>query len=145
MKMAVQERRPDRHPTRPRLRIVNAFTCWILHARLLRRLADHQVIELRFTGTRTGKPVALPVMYAQHGDQLVVLVGGPDAKRWWRNFRKPHPVRVLLRGVTRTGIGHLTAPGTSERAEAAAIYKARFPDIPVRDDPVVVITLDPAK
>lgn len=143
--MAVQGRRRGRHPTRPRLRIVNAFTCWILHTRLLRRLANHQVIELRFTGTRAGKPVVLPVMYAQRGDQLVVLVGGPDGKRWWRNFRKPQPVWVLLRGVNRTGIGHLTVTDSPERNEAAAIYHTRFPDIPVRDDPVMVITLDPAK
>lgn len=132
-----------RHPTRPRLRVINAFTCWILHTPALRRLADHQVVELRFTGARTGRPVVLPVMYAERGEQLVVLVGGSDGKRWWRNFTKPHPVRVLLRGVTRTGIGHVVAAGAAGRAEAAEIYAARFPDLPVRDDPMVLITLDP--
>lgn len=132
------------HTTRPRLRVVNAFTCWILHTPALRRLADHQVVELQFTGTRTGRLVRLPVMYAQRGDQLVILVGGPERKRWWRNFTQPHPVRVLLRGVTRTGLGHLAAAGTVGRSEAARIYTAQFPDLPVRDDPMVVITLDPA-
>ena len=73
----------------------------------------------------------------------MVLVGGPDRKRWWRNFTRPYPVRVLLRGVTRTGTGHVVAAGTAERDEAAGIYAARFPDIPARDDPLVVITLDP--
>jgi hypothetical protein len=140
-----RSRRRGRHPTRARLRAVNAFTCWILRTPVLRRLADHQVVELRFTGARSGRPVALPVMYAQRGDQLVVLVGGPDGKRWWRNFIQPHPVRVLLRGVTRTGLGHVAAPGAAGRAEATDIYNARFPDIPVRDDPVVVIALDPAR
>lgn len=137
--------RGRRHPTRPRLRVVNAFTCWILHTPALRRLANHQVIELRFTGARTGRPVVLPVMYAQRGDQLVVLVGGSDRKRWWRNFTTPRPVRVLLRGVTRTGTGHVAAAGAPGRAEAAGIYSARFPDLPVRDDLMVVITLDPAR
>lgn len=102
-----------------------------------------QVVELQFTGTRTGRLVRLPVMYAQGGDQLVILVGGPERKRWWRNFTPPHPVRVLLRCVTRTGIGHVVA-GSVGRAEAARIYTARFPDLPVRDDPMALITLDPA-
>lgn len=124
--------------------MVNAFTCWVLRTRVLRRLADHQVVELRFTGRRTGRPVHLPVMYAQSGDRLVILVGGPDGKRWWRNFRRPYPVQVLLRGTVRAGVGHVAGAGTDERAEAAEIYAARFPDLPVRDDPLVVITLTPA-
>jgi hypothetical protein len=139
-----EARSSGRHPTRPRLRFVNAVTCWFLRTPVLRRLADRQVAELRFTGARTGQPVALPVMYAQRGDQLVVLVGGPDRKRWWRNFTRPHPVRVLLRGVIRTGVGHVVASGAGGRAEAADIYATRFPDLPVQDDPMVVITLDPA-
>ena len=133
-----------RRPTRARLRAVNAFTCWILRTPGLRRLADRQVIELRFAGSRTGRPVVLPVMYAQRDDVLVVLVGGPDRKRWWRNFLQPRPVRVLLRGATRNGVGRVVITSAAGRAEAADIYTARFPGIPVQDDPIVVITLDPA-
>lgn len=135
--------RRGRHPTRPRLRHVNAFTRWILHTPLLRRLADRQVCELRFAGRRSGRPVVLPVMYAQQSDEIVVLVGGPDQKRWWRNFVQPHPVRVWLRGVARTGIGHVVTDGAAGRAAATGVYAARFPDLPVEDDPIVVITLDP--
>src|SRR5262245_43763444 len=101
-----------RNPTRPRWRLVNAFTGWILRTRTLRRLADRQVVELRFTGRRTGRSVRLPVMYAQSGELLVVLVGGPQAKQWWRNFRQPHPVQVLLQGTLRSGIGHVATAGT---------------------------------
>lgn len=132
-------------PTRPRLRQVNAFTRWVLHTPVLRRMADRQVCELRFTGTRSGRDVVLPVMYAQRGEQLVVLVGGPEQKTWWRNFTRPHPVRVLLRGVTRTGIGRVVADGAAGRADAAAIYATRFPNLPAEDDPLVVITLDPVR
>lgn len=137
-------RNPGQHPTRPRLRHINAFARWILRTPVLRHLADRQMCELQFTGARSGRSVVLPVMYAQRGEQLVVLVGGADQKQWWRSFAQPIPVRVLLRGDIRTGIGHLEAVGAAGRAEAAAIYAARFPDLPVEDGPMVVITIDPA-
>src|SRR5215831_7582467 len=89
-----RERRLGRRP----MAVANAFTRWILHVPLLRRLADRQVCELRYTGSRTGRPVALPVMYARRGDRVVVLVGGADQKSWWRNFTTPAAVRVLLAG-----------------------------------------------
>ena len=130
------------HPARPRLRLVNAFTRWILRTPALRRLADRQVCELRFAGARSGCPVILPVMYAQRGEQLVVLVGGADRKLWWRSFTQPHPLRVLLRGVRRTGTGHVITSGAAGRVEAASLYATRFPDLPAQDDPMVVITLD---
>ena len=124
------------------LAIANAFTRGILHVPVLRRLADRQVCELRFTGGRTGRSIVLPVMYARRGDRVVVLVGGADHKQWWRNFNRPTEVRVLLRGVVRTGTGRVVGPEAPGRPEAAALYAARFPDIPVRDDPMVVIDLD---
>jgi F420H(2)-dependent quinone reductase len=132
--------------TRPRRRplaLVNAFTRWILHVPLLRRLADRQVCELRFAGVRTGRPVVLPVMYARRADRVVVLVGGADQKTWWRNFARPTAVRVLLAGTTRTGTGHVVGAASPERADAAKIYATRFRDIPVEADPMVVIDLDP--
>ena len=135
--------------TRPRTRragrplaLVNAFTRWILHVPVLRRLADRQVCELRFAGVRTGRPVVLPVMYARRGDRVVVLVGGSDQKTWWRNFTRPTAVRVLLAGTSRNGTGHLVGVASPERAGAASIYASRFPDIPVEADPIVVIDLD---
>src|SRR5690349_13218964 len=102
-----QARRRDGRMGRRPLALVNAFTRWILHVPLLRRLADRQVCELRFAGVRTGRPIVLPVMYARRADRVVVLVGGSDQKTWWRNFIKPTGVRVLLAGTTRTGTGHV--------------------------------------
>jgi len=133
-----REPRVGRRP----LALVNAFTRWILHVPLLRRLADRQVCELRFAGVRTGRPVVLPVMYARRDDRLVVLVGGADQKTWWRNFARPTVVRVLLAGITRDGTGHVVDAASPERADAARIYASRFRDIPVEDDPMVVIDLD---
>jgi hypothetical protein len=76
---------------------------------------------------------------------LYISVGGADRKRWWRNFIEPRPVQVWLRGVARTGVARVVADGTAGRTEAAAIYATRFPEFPVQDDPMVVITLDPVQ
>jgi hypothetical protein len=122
--------------------MVNAFTRWILHVPMLRRLADRQVCELRFAGVRSGRSVVLPVMYARSGDRVVVLVGGADRKTWWRNFTRPTPVQVLLAGTARTGTGHVVDAASPERAAAARTYASRFPDIPVETDPMVVIDLN---
>jgi hypothetical protein len=70
------------------------------------------------------------------------LVGGPRHKQWWRNFAEPHAVQVWLHGTQRTGTGHVVAPDEPGRAEAARVYRAKFPDLPVQDDPLVVIALD---
>jgi len=133
-----------RHPARPRLKAWNAFTLWVLHTPMVQRLADRQVCELRFRARHGGHEVVLPVMYAQQDDTLVILVGGPGRKRWWRNFSRPYRLEVLLRGVVRTGTGRVVQPGSPQRAEAARIYGSRFPDLAVEDDPMVVIDLDPA-
>lgn len=132
---------PGRHPARPRWKIWNAVTVWLLHVRALRRLADRQVCELRFDGAHSGRAIALPVMYAQR--TLVILVGGADQKRWWRNFRQPRSVRVWLQGTDRFGTGRLVEAGSPNRSEAALVYESKFPDLPVEDDPMVVITLEP--
>jgi hypothetical protein len=96
---------------------------------VLRRLADHQVIELRFTGSRTGWPVALPVMHARRGDVSSFSSATRPGSVGGDNFRRPRPVRVLLRGAEHSGIGHVVEPGAAGRAEAADINAARFPAI----------------
>jgi hypothetical protein len=132
-----------RHRSRPRLRHVNAFTRWVLRTPVVRRLADRQVIEIRYTDA-DGRPVALPVMYAQRGERLIVLVGGSEGKRWWRHFTRPHPVQVLLRGAIRSGTARVVAIEDAQRREAVDIYATRYPDIPVADDPLVAFDLDPS-
>jgi hypothetical protein len=62
------------------------------------RLLSGSLLLVRYVGTRSGREYRLPVQYAdtQHG--LVVVVGDPDRKTWWRNFLTMGQAQVLLRG-----------------------------------------------
>ncbi len=64
-------------------------------------------------------------MYARDGDRLLVLAGRPEGKRWWRNFREPHDVEVVVAGRRRSGRGRVLTG--EERRDALAAYLARFP------------------
>jgi deazaflavin-dependent oxidoreductase (nitroreductase family) len=56
-------------------------------------------VLIRYTGRRTGTEYTTPVQYAdaQHG--LVVMVGKPETKTWWRNFTEMGQIKVLLKGT----------------------------------------------
>jgi hypothetical protein len=124
---------------RPRGQRVNAVVGWLLHDPLLRRLVDRRVCELRFIAERSGRGVVLPVMYAERGDQIVVLVGNALSKRWWRSFLRPHPVHLWLRGEPWTGVGYVVPAGSTEHSAAREIYAAVYPRISIGSEPFVLI------
>ena len=60
------------------------------------------------------------------GQELFIIPGQPDRKVWWRNLRRPSPVRLRLRGRDLEG----TATASSDpEAIAAGLhrYLARYP------------------
>lgn len=69
-----------------------------LHPLLSRRLALITVI-----GRRSGRRYTFPVGYRQDGDRVVVNVGWPERKQWWRNLRDGDPVEMRIRGHRRVG------------------------------------------
>jgi hypothetical protein len=63
---------------------------------------------VNYTGRKSGKAVSLPVSYRRVGDDVVIGVGMPDAKTWWRNFLgEGAPVTLTLDG--READGHAVA------------------------------------
>jgi len=68
-----------------------------LHTVLSGRLALISV-----TGRRSDR-VLLPGRVPADGDRVVINVGLPQRKRWWRNLLDGAPVAIRLRGVRRTG------------------------------------------
>ena len=69
-----------------------------LHAPLSGSLA-----LITVTGRKSGATYTFPVAYERSGDEVVIEVGWPERKRWWRNLRTAAPVELRLRGKKRTG------------------------------------------
>ena len=106
------------------------------------RLLGRHLVLLAYTGRRTGRRHELPVMTAPAGDDLVVLVGRPGAKTWWRNFG-PAPRDVIVRadGRVQPRAARLLDAGDPGHAEALAAYRREYPRVQVAaDSPVLVVS-----
>lgn len=126
----------------------NAVVAGILRSPL-HPVLSAKVQLIRYRGTRTGHDHVTPTQYAELGDGTVmVLVGRPDTKTWWRNFRHPHPVDLLIRGTWLHGTGHARRhrddPVAVEEALAAfgAKYGQRHSPSTDTDPLVVLVHLD---
>ncbi|MBL8774736.1 MAG: nitroreductase family deazaflavin-dependent oxidoreductase [Acidimicrobiales bacterium] len=93
------------------------------------RLLSGSTALLTYEGRRTGRHIVLPTRYARHGDEVVILVGRPETKQWWRNFERSRDLDVLLAGERHAMAGQAVR-GADEPDAAApllAAYLDRFP------------------
>jgi deazaflavin-dependent oxidoreductase (nitroreductase family) len=103
---------------------LNPLFSWVLRSPVLHWIFSPGVLLLTVTGRRSGRRYTIPVGYQRDGDLIVILVSEAPAKQWWRNFREPAPVEMLLRGRTVHGSAVLVAPGSAEfRARAEATFR----------------------
>lgn len=108
------------------------------------RLLSGMVIELRYTGRRTGREYVLPVQYAGTGQRLVVRPQRPQRSTWWRNFHTPTSVTVRLAGRIRRGTAHVVAAHEPAWEQARQLYGTRWRRSSRNiTGPLVVIDLDP--
>jgi hypothetical protein len=84
--------------------LVRAVLSSPLHPLLSRGLALITVI-----GIRTGRRHTFPVAYRREGRRVLIDVGWPERKRWWRNLRDGGRVQMLIRGQRYDG--HARARG----------------------------------
>lgn len=86
---------------------------------------------VRYTGRTSGREITTPTMYARRGDDVVILVGRPETKTWWRNFASDRDVDVLLQGrwmaMTARAIVGAEEPDTI--APLLDAYLQRFPRV----------------
>ena len=91
------------------------------------RLLSGLVIELRYTGRRSGHGYVLPVQFARAGDRLILWPQNPQRKTWWRNFLTPQPVAVRLAGQLYRGTALALDRDNSAWDEARRFYTSRWP------------------
>ena|SRR5438045_2018025 len=89
----------------PVVGIVNSIFVGLIDAPVVGPLVRRGLINIRYTGRRSGKTIETPVGYRRSGDTITINVTAPDTKNWWRNFLgEGGPITLLkLDGADRTG------------------------------------------
>ncbi len=88
------------------LATTNRFLIPLLHSTAGGRLGRRLAVVV-YSGRRTGVDHRLVVGYRVDGTTVHIRVGRADHKTWWRNFETPHPVRLLLAGVSHEAVAHV--------------------------------------
>jgi hypothetical protein len=110
------------------VKVMNALMVVVLRSPL-HRVASKGLAVIRYTGRRSGKRFSLPAQYLRHDGEIVVYVGRPATKAWWRNFRDGADADVLVGGTWMPMSGRVVAGVDDEAAvtELRAAYLDRFP------------------
>jgi deazaflavin-dependent oxidoreductase (nitroreductase family) len=74
--------------------VVRAILSSPLHPLLSRSLA-----LITVTGRRSGRRYTFPVGYRQDGNRVLINVGWPERKHWWRNLKDGGQVDMRIRGT----------------------------------------------
>jgi len=69
----------------------------------LHRVASGNLALITVTGRRSAREYTFPVGYRERDGRVLIEIGWPERKVWWRNLREAAPVRLRLRGVDRVG------------------------------------------
>jgi deazaflavin-dependent oxidoreductase (nitroreductase family) len=121
----------------------NGLVLAVLRSRA-HRLASGMVVELRYTGRRTGREYALPVQYARTGERLVIRPQQVQRSAWWRNFSTPTAVTVRVAGRIRRGTAQLVTAHEPAWQEARDLYRSRWRrSSKGTTGPMVLISLEP--
>jgi deazaflavin-dependent oxidoreductase (nitroreductase family) len=106
-----------------------------------------KTLLLTTTGRRSGEPRTLPLIYAPHGEDYVVVAskgGNPQHPAWYLNLDANPDVEVQVGGDRFAATARTASP--EEKAELWPIMTAEWPDYDNyqrrtdRDIPVVVLS-----
>jgi hypothetical protein len=88
----------------PLVPVINAVAAKLIDVPLLGNVVRRNLVVISYVGRRSGKTFTIPVNYRYVGDEVVIGVGLPDAKNWWRNFLgSGGPIALRLNGTNRAG------------------------------------------
>jgi len=105
---------------------LNPLVVWLLRSPL-HRLVDGGLMLVTVTGRRSGRRYTIPVGYQRDGELLHVVVSKARRKQWWRNFRTPAPLEVLLLGERRSAAGCVVDPASERFVTVVEATLARLP------------------
>lgn len=129
----------QRRPSHRRRHIAMNHAVLALLRSPLHHLLGTELCELSYRAPRSGRPVSLPVLYADDGADLVVLAGDAREKLWWRALRGPLPVSVRRGDAVWHGNGRVLTPDDPRYPAATDAYERRHGIRPVDGDQVVLI------
>lgn len=97
----------------------------------LHRLLSGKLLLIRYRGSRSGNEFTLPVQFADTHNGLVVVVGNPDTKTWWRNFTTMAQVQVSVGGKWVPMTAHALLGSEDPEAVTPLLrsYATRFPKV----------------
>jgi hypothetical protein len=106
----------------------NRVVCRLLESPV-HRLMSRSTDVIRYRGRRSGEMFTTPTQFAAYQDGLVILVGRPDTKSWWRNFRADRDIDVLIDGEWRAMTGRAVDGATEPDTIGPLLdaYLKRFP------------------
>ncbi|MEP7113739.1 MAG: nitroreductase/quinone reductase family protein [Ilumatobacteraceae bacterium] len=93
------------------------------------RLLSGSTDLIRYRGRRTGRKIMMPTQYAECGSDIVILVGRPETKTWWQNFRTDRNLDLLIRGrwTPMTASAVVGADNPAGIGPLLDAYLSRFP------------------
>lgn len=68
------------------VRVFNGLAVALMDVPVVGGLIRRGMVEIRYVGRKSGKTFETPVGYRRSGEEIVIPVGMPDKKNWWRNF-----------------------------------------------------------
>ncbi|MGX9672845.1 hypothetical protein [Mycobacterium sp. HM-7] len=89
----------------PVARALNKAAVGLTTVPVLGGIVGRSLVEIRYTGRKSGRSFQTPVNYRLSGDEVVIRVMTPDSKSWWRNFLGAGaPITLVnFRGTDRAG------------------------------------------
>ncbi|KAB7757308.1 hypothetical protein [Mycolicibacterium mucogenicum] len=89
----------------PVTRAINKAAVGLTTVPVLGDIVGRSLVEIRYTGRKSGRSFQTPVNYRLSGDDVIISVMAPDSKSWWRNFLgEGAPITLLnFRGADRSG------------------------------------------
>jgi len=89
----------------PVARALNKAAVGLTTVPVLGGIVGRSLVEIRYTGRKSGRSFQTPVNYRLSGDDVIIRVMTPDSKSWWRNFLGAGgPITLVnFRGADRAG------------------------------------------